>query len=183
MAATKKSKQPTSLYDSFMAMLRPFYSELIAQELARGHCEAHKQFLHELYLHGEKHNKVKKLLPNGKPVVRIRRKRSHIVQSTNELFGRSKVIHRRSPTAVMDDVKREVLSFLDSAQIPVPMLDIFSACGTFGWSMAQIKRAVRELRESNMVVQEGIKKFAVYRLVPKPAEETPVEPAAATEGA
>ena len=76
----------------------------------------------------------------------------------------------------MEDVKREVLSFLGSTENPAPMADIFASCKTFGWSMAQIKRAVRELRESHMVMQEGIKKFTRYQLAVKPADPAAAAP-------
>lgn len=175
MAETRKPKKLTSLYDSFMAMLRPFYSEAIAGKLAEGHCEAHKQFLRELYLQDTKRGKVKKLR-DGKPIGRVKRKRPRIVQAANQAFGRSRAFRSRSPVASMEDVKREVLSFLGSTENPAPMADIFASCKTFGWSMAQIKRAVRELRESHMVMQEGIKKFTRYQLAVKPADPAAAAP-------
>ena len=167
--SVKKSEKQASLHAAFLSMLRPFYSEAIAQQLAEAHCEAHGQFLRELYLDSSGDRRPKAGVVRGK----LRRKRPDIVQATRKIFHKSKAIHSRAKSVPMQDVRMEVVGYLSAVADPASMVDILEACRSFGWTLSQIKRAVRELRGSGEVRQVGSKKFARYATVLQPPASGP----------
>ena len=166
MSQKKIEKARSSLYDLFFTTLRPLYSKEITDKLAEAHCEAHKQFLHEMYLDagGDRRGGASKVTRNGKPVGKVQKKRSGLMQRAKKVIGKSKVIVSKSKAAPMADVKREIMSYLSGFAEPVALTEIHgSLVVQFDWSISQVKRAMRELRESKQVEQIGSKKFAKYR--------------------
>ncbi|MFA4971574.1 MAG: hypothetical protein WC683_03095 [bacterium] len=181
MSQKKIEKARSSLYDLFFATLRPLYSKEITDKLAEAHCEAHKQFLHEMYLDagGDRRGGARKVARDGKPMGKVQKKRSGLMQRAKKVIGKSKVIVSKSKAAPMQDVKREILSYLSGFAEPVALAEIHGSLATqFDWSISQVKRAMRELRESKQVEQIGSKKFAKYQVTAPFVQMAPAEAAA-----